>query len=376
MNVLVNFGTLKGGGGQNVGLNFLNALAGTEKNGIEFFFMVAESSSIRTLLQKSGKYPYVVVPDHPLRRMYFERFRSGRILKEYSIDLIYSYFGYGLFPKTVRQVCGAADSNLFFPQIDFWAGYKGLARLKREWTDKFRISGLKKADGIIFENELLEQKCHELFSIKGMTTTIRPSISLDYPSSSCELPQVIRQKRKGLFLCGWHRNKNILLIPRIARCLKDSGTDFHFILTAPKDNSSMHQQFTKLCNDYGVTGDITILGPVGKEKLQDLYRQTDIVFLLSKLESFSNNIIEAWNYRRVLLVADEPWAHALCHEAATYVDRDSPDAIADRISRLLSDTELYERIVKKGIEELSAYPSVQERTREELKFLKTIYEQN
>ena len=377
-NILVNFGTLKGGGGQNVGLNFLSALYGgvTASSRYNFIFLVARGSLIQDFLQKNGKYPYFVVPDNPLRRMYFEKFHSGRILRKYKIDIIYSYFGYGFFPKSTPQVCGAADSNLFFPQINFWAGYKGLSLWKHKLTDRFRIYGLKHADGIVFENPLLEQRCAELFQLKGITTTIQPSISLNYPSEQCHLPTTAQCQKKGLFLCGWQRNKQVMLIPEIAYWLKFYNVDFHFILTAPYDDSEMCREFTAKCADLDVADRVTILGPVRKEMLKDLYLQVDMVFLLSKLESFSNNIIESWAFGRALIVADEPWARALCHNAAVYVDRDRAETVALRIKDLLTDKEFYDRIVANGKEELSGYHSVEERTIEELNFLSQIYARN
>jgi glycosyltransferase involved in cell wall biosynthesis len=134
-----------------------------------------------------------------------------------------------------------------------------------------------------------------------------------------------------VFLCGWQVNKNVLLIPEIAYHFKKHGINFNIILTAPNDFSILHKQFLELVSNYDVEDMITIVGPVKKEELFSLYSQIDYVFLLSKLESFSNNIIEAWTYKKVLVISDEEWSHGICKNAALYVNRDSPSEIVSKI---------------------------------------------
>lgn len=130
----------------------------------------------------------------------------------------------------------------------------------------------------------------------------------------------------------------------------------------------------ELMNKFKVYEMISIVGPVRKEELLSLYQQIDIVFLLSKLESFSNNIIESWIYKRLLLISDEPWAKALCKDAVIYVDRDSPRLIAYHVQELINNNELYNNIVKKGTKNLQEFPSVEEKIIQEIIFLKKVYE--
>lgn len=373
MNILINFSTLKSGGGQNVGLNFISTLSSESD---KYFFLVAKNSLIHKFLIDNGYESFKTTPNNPFARIIFELFYSRKILTTYEIDVIYSYFGYGLFPKSIPQIIGAADSNLFFSEIDFWKGYRGFPLLKKRLVDKFRIWGLKKANGIIFENRLLEIKCHELFKVKAITTTINPSINLNYEQKEYKLPQAsINMKiKQGLFLCGWHLNKNVLLIPAIAHHLKMLNIDFHFILTAPIDNSSLHKNFNLLIEKFNVNDMISIVGPIKKEELSSLYNQVDFVFLLSKLESFSNNIIEAWSFKRLLVISDEPWARGICGNGAVYVNRESAVAIADKIKSVLSNPDLCNSTIEHGYNNLNGYPHIEERVSQEISFIKKVYE--
>jgi len=132
MNVLINFSTLKAGGGQNVAMNFLYKVFDIKPNDINLFFLVAKNSSPHKFLQERYYKNFFVVDIHPLKRIYFEIFKSKILLEKWNIDIIYTYFGYGLFPKQYKQVSGVAVSNLFFPEIDSWEGYPIHIKLKKK----------------------------------------------------------------------------------------------------------------------------------------------------------------------------------------------------------------------------------------------------
>lgn len=376
MNILINFSTLKKGGGQNVALNFLSTLYQLNEEENNFYFIVAKNSAIHFLIKKKMKSNYYVFPQNPILRIFFEICTGKRILKNNKIDIIYSYFGYGVFRGKIPQVTGAVDSNILFPEINFWEGYKGLNLIKRRLIDIYRKWGLKHAKGIIFENITLENRFHKLFFTNALSTTIKPSIKLDYHKKEFILPKEIENVKKGLFLCGWHLNKNVLIIPLIAHLLKKMNIIFHFILTAPNDYSYIHKQFISLINKYDVAEYISIVGSVLKEELYSLYQQIDYVFLLSRLESFSNNIIEAWSYKKAIIITDALWARSICDNAAIYVDRDDASNIALQIDKLLSNNVLSDEIIKNGVEKLKEYPNIEEKTKSELNFIKKVYEYN
>ena len=54
-----------------------------------------------------------------LKRLSFQLFKLGRIIKKNNINIIYTMFGPGLNYRGVKSVTGCAYSNLFFPEIKF-----------------------------------------------------------------------------------------------------------------------------------------------------------------------------------------------------------------------------------------------------------------
>jgi|SaaInlStandDraft_4_1057021.scaffolds.fasta_scaffold10304_2 glycosyltransferase involved in cell wall biosynthesis len=366
------------GGGQNVVLNFLTDLfKGDYSIKYNIHFFIIENSEVQKFLDERDYKNYTFVPNSPIIRILWELSYGTCFVKRLNPDIIYTYFGYGFYPRRIPQISGSADSNLFFPEVFFWDGYKGLRLFAKNMIDKYRVFALKRVAGIIFETELLEQKCNELYKVKALTTTIRPSIKV-YKRVQANKTKMFEDINSplGLFLCGWQLNKNIMLIPKIAKILKNMGIKFHFIITAPLEYSPIHTQFNDRVNKYSVEEMITITGPVNKRELESLYTSVSVVFLLSKLESFSNNIIEAWRFHRPLICSDISWARSICQDAAYYVDRESAESIAFGIKKLLFDDNHYKKIVESGIEMLNVYPSIAQRTKEEFLFLETVLNSN
>jgi glycosyltransferase involved in cell wall biosynthesis len=374
LKILINLSTLKKGGGQNVALNFLFSLKNLASTDQDFYFFVAKDSAAHKYLLDKKNQNITVLPNNPIKRILFELFLSKKILLRDRIDIIYTYFGIGVFTKIIPQISGSADSNLYFPEINFWSHYKGVSRFKKWIVDSYRIWGLKRANAVIFENKIMEERSKELFALKE-TRFIMPSISMDFKSKNLESFKSNR-KPQGLFLCGWQLNKNIMLIPHIALQLKKLDIPFQFVLTAPLDNSHEHLKFVEIVKSLKVNDYIKIIGPVKKEELSSLYHNINFVFLLSKLESFSNNIIEAWYYKRLLIISNELWAKSICKHAALYVERDNAMAIANEIKKVLDDKILKDAIIEIASKEILNYPTINERTITELNYIKQVYEAN
>jgi glycosyltransferase involved in cell wall biosynthesis len=309
-----------------------------------------------------------VVSRNPCMRILQELSSVRFFLKNNNIQTIYSYFGFGLFGVNVRQIVGSADSNLYFPEINFWKSEKTYEKAIRWLIDKYRIFGLKIAAGVIFENKAMYERAEQLFGIEKKVL-ILPSI--DVPRFDEELQiQSENNKPKVLLLCGWQRNKNILLIPKVAHKLRSWGVEVEFILTVARDDSSCSSEFFSQVKKWDVADLINCIGQVKKAQLPSLYKTVDLVLLLSLLESFSNNIIESWLYGRPLLVADELWSRALCADAAYYVQRDEVDKIAEAITNICTQQPVRELLISNGKRELSKYPSISERFSQEILFIR------
>ena len=125
-----------------------------------------------------------------------------------------------------------------------------------------------------------------------------------------------------------------MLIPKLLNEFRNERLNFKIIITAPPSEVKSYNEFMINIRKYGVESMIYVIGPVKKQQLPSLYKKVDYVFLLSKLESFSNNIIESWYFKKTLVISDEEWSRSICKNAAIYVDRNNPHDIVNIISKL------------------------------------------
>ncbi len=372
MNILINFAQIKSGGGQNVAMNFLLGLEGIDLGSKKLFFVVANNSAPFDYLAKTGAFKFCVSPRNPISRVLFELIYLPIWIGRNNIEIVYTYFGSSFILNRVKQICGSADSNIYFPEINFWVHYKGLNLIKKRLIDAYRIWGVKRADAVIFENPSMLNRGVNLFKLRNVKL-VRPSIALLENGSAYEMPKSVpKESFKILFLCGWQLNKNVMLIPSIAHALKEKFENFHILLTAPNDNCEIHRVFENDLTRHDVSGFVSVVGQVPKDKLHDLYCQVDVVLLLSKLESFSNNIIESWCYGKPIIVAREEWAKSICGDAAVYVERDSVPEIAEAIIEILNNESLRNLVITKGYQAVKDYPTIHERIKQELEYVEYI----
>ena len=145
-------------------------------------------------------------------------------------------------------------------------------------------------------------------------------------------------------------------------------------LTAPRDDSEIMKEFVLKARELNVADRIVLPGVIERDQLESIYCKTDYVMLLSQLESFSNSIIEAWTFHRVIIISDMAWAHSICGDAACYVDRNSPLSIVRAICSLQTKNDEYQKIVDSGEKKVRLYPTPVERAYSELAFIKDVIE--
>ena len=367
--ILVNLGPLKAGGGQTVAMAFVEEVVSRGAEG-DFKFIVARHSTLDALCRQFGLNVLYRVSPNPIVRMIEEIFIVTRMIQKHPPKVIYSYFGFGCFISKVPQAIGAADSNIFYPEMDFWVEYSGVKKITKRLIDQFRIFGLTHADLVIFENPALMARAQKQLSLKNCCY-IPPSIRASENSEDDGIYRRAGTEISILFLCGWQLNKNIMLIPQLLVAARKRGIDLRVKFSASFDGTRISREFRRQLCEGGVADKVEMLGTVERSAFSSLYASVDVVMLLSKLESFSNNISESWLFKTPLIITDADWSRAICGDAAIYVDRDKVDKVLDAVLFARKDTNRVS-IVTKGCEELNNLPSSADRFDLELAALKRI----
>ena len=99
------------------------------------------------------------------------------------------------------------------------------------------------------------------------------------------------------------------------------------------------------------------------------------MFLLSKLESFSNNFIEAWRFGKPLILTDAKWARAIAGNSAHYAKRDNTEEISYKTEELIMNNDLVEILTERGRKELLKHPKILDKTISEIAYLEKIAQQ-
>jgi len=339
-----------------------------------FSFFCAKGSKIHDCLIQNNVSNIYTSPPSALKRILWQKVIAPRELKKLKPDVIYQIFGYSAYPKKYCQVCGEADSNLFFPEVDFWCELPKWKKIFKKWKDLYRIQMLKRADGVVFENQAMLNRCSKLFpKVFQRSCFIKPSINKVFSGSmhdTNEQSNSLNSAPSVLMLCSWQPNKNYSIMPAVIKILKDRNYPIHFRFSVSADDTCEEAiKFRKQLKDCSVEEYVDFLGPVSPEKIAAAYSKSDAILLLSKLESFSNNIIEAWTYRRPIIVSDMEWSHAIIGEAGYYVNRDNPEDIADAIQKVCSDNKTRSTLVHCGIDQLKTYPDISQHVHAVISFL-------
>lgn len=376
MNLLVNLIPIKSGGGQQVATNFITqALKNKE---LSPFFLVTHNTHIHHVLLKNKYEKFYVIKNSLLSRFFFQLYTLNKIVLKNNIEVIYTMFGPGLHHKKIKSVTGCAYSNLFFPEINFWNSSSAMQKVKHYLIDKYRLVSTLKSDFIIFENESMQKRAVKLFNYPlHQTKLILPSISEYTREAKSEtfskrLEKLDKNKYHVLMLSGWHKNKNIEIVPHVLSKLKDEGiNDVNFVITVPEN----HPESIKLLKEAqknSVEQNISFFDQVLPSEVPFLFEKINAVALFSLLESFSNNIIEAWYFKKPLFISDEEWSRSICKQAGIYVDRESAKDISCKIINFRKSVQLQEDYIKNIEFMIKDYPNPKEKVSQQLSFLKTI----
>ena len=369
MRIVLNLLPLRAGGGRTIGLDLRDAVSSSNSKTAHQYLVLAPDSELAGD-RGSGIYPIVCPASKSVIRREVWAARQVRAWGRW--DVVVTPFGTPLLLIGGRQIVGFAYSNLLTPEIDFWQGIGKTARYGRRARDRARIAALRRASGWFVETQVLLDRAIGVISDDSeRITIIPPSINPVWEESgdSATLPSIPRDGFVVGMLSSYHPNKNLEHIPDIALAIKRmfNGSKIRFALSVDPESAG-GKKIRASASRLGVGDRVTLIGPVGRQDVSAFYRSVDALMLLSTLESFSNNIVEAWKYGVPLIIGDHLWSRDICGNAAVYVSLDDPSKIAEVLFRLASDVSYRQDLVAKGWRELEKYPTAAARLERILDF--------
>lgn len=289
----------------------------------------------------------------------------ARITRKVNPNWVLSTFGPAPLFRTreSRHAVYCAYSNLFFPEVNFWGGKSFLGRIVAKAKDRARLRWTLAADVVFLESPTLERRARELFGEHRTNfRTILPSFDAEL---SAELAETLRQRTNGdfriLLFSGFHPNKNWHRIPTMARHMSDMGvSDVSFVFTVDETDPNVFALISAVNQVEGFSAEA--IGRVNRRRRASILRSVDCLMLLSSLESFSNNLSEAWAADLPLVLPRLEWA-GVAGDAAVFVDPDDDSVAAAELAELISAARSQETLdlIRAGRRALNEMPSPEDK---------------
>lgn len=375
--VILNLFPVSAGGGLQNALSFMRVLSEQKKDvGFEYILLCRKGSEIEEAA-KELNIKYSAFVGGTLGRVCFELWRGRQIAKKYNAKCIFSLFGNAPLTATnTITISGFAYSNIIQKEIDFWGWLPWHQRLKKYLIDFFRYWMAYRSDIIILETDYLYARAKEdVFRGKDLRVVkMAPSRvvvdALSFISSTDDSSLPIESNVFDiLYLSGAHPNKRIHLLAPLFKELVGYDKKYRLVTTLP--NGAYLQSIVDAFYNNGISAHHVNIGSVPSGRVADVLRTVKAVMNMAKLESFSNNWVEAWAARLPLLVTDAAWAKASCSEAAIYVDIDNPSVSAKSIHSSLSSNKVVYELIESGRKMLSELPSAEQRVGQYFEIIKS-----
>lgn len=377
MRLLVDALHQRSGGGLQVALATVDALP--DVPGLTDFELLCVRGSPLAEQARARRIPLRQVPDSELAR--FSDFARGRPPIDMSrYDCVYTIYG----PPIRRRghavnVSGVAYSYLFYPDVDYWAGTPAHRRPARWLRDRLRLSSIQRADGWVFETETLRGRAIAQLGLDPARTTVitpGPSPFVTNPRPCARLAQRLRMlpdRPRVLLAADFYPNKNLTAVPRVARaCRRLFGESPLFVFTLDPAGPGA-TVIRGLADQLGVRDDVFFLGRVSQQSIGQALAEAHCVLLLSEVESFSSNIIEAFVSGLPLVISDRDWARASCADAAVYVEPREPGSVARGLAEAMGAAR--DRLVARGAElARTRYLTQSERAAAAVRFLTHVHQ--
>lgn len=356
------------GGGVQVALGLLAALQ--ESNSVNW--IAAAPHMMRAAmppdLARDGRVRFVE------KRSMVDRYSIARSLARmegaFQPQVVFTVFGPQMFRPRAPHLVGFAQPHMIYgPSEDL-----PRRSLKDRMGDMLRSIVFRRADHIVVETETARQRFAE-----------RVGFELDrihvIPNAPNQLLRRLPETQRGsgdrftIFMpSAWYAHKNLQMAPLVAAIMRELAPDldFRFRLTLPPDGDGWRLVARKAA-ELGVSNRVETMGAVRITDLPKAYGEASVVYLPTVREVSTAVYPESFFFRRPLVTSDTDFARDLCGDAAIFTPPRDARAAAERLLELARQSDLRQRVVAAGKEQLArAYPTPPQKFEMQLALLEKV----
>ncbi len=354
--ILIDMSPLKSGGGLQLAYNFLDEFTTVETGDRVFYLLVPHGG-----FQEYRKHPKICkvldVPRNIVLRYIFDNTKLQVFLKQQKITKIFTFFGAGLpHPRGVQSIVGVAYPSICYDESAFWKYVSFKYTMRLRIVNYFWKRRLKIADVIFTETAVMKNRLLKVLPIAADKITIVPPA----PSAYISGESVRRNSENILLLSGALLQKNLWRLYAVAEELQRMNCKVTFVVTVREEDWKSALKESNI-DDALVQAYFNFVGSVRQKEIARVYNNAAALLLLSDLESFSNNHMEAWKVGIPQIVSDRDFCRAICEDSALYVEPHNPATVAQAIKQLMADEHLQNLLVENGKKRLALLPTQKER---------------
>lgn len=357
MYIIVNLVPPTAGGGLQNALSLVMGIAGRESLRRHSLIICPEGGPVHQACKENGLNVAPVLAGL-IGRMLFELGGGARIARRHGAKTVFTLFGNNpLVSPGLYCISGFALSNILTPEIDFWQDLPRTRRTLKRLKDVFRLWLARRSHEIIVETDFLAQRARNGPFRDRIVHVVKMEPSAVVLKALSDRPRSDRTgEMRLLALTSPHPNKRLSamapIMARLAVLRSQRGATLpEFLISI--DEAHPHAKAVAAAFDTAGAPPPRFLGKIAPSDVAAHLQEVDGIVNIARLESFSNNWVEAWAAGLPLISTDADWARASCGEAAIYVDPEQPEQAAERIDSVFSSPERLTALALAGDRQLS-----------------------
>lgn len=376
MKIVFNGITNRSGGAVQNCTNFiLHSLADAEST-LQWCYLIntpIATNLISKLQDLDGDDRFIIVDEHPARSKRVRRTVKALIADE-NIDMVYTMAGPAYVNFGVPHVMGCSQPYVTHAKIENYLSRGFLNGMRTIVSSLYKSYSFRNCDHLVFQTASSRDGFVRRFGWEmSKTSVISNAIGQSFTQFS-EVPAVKllthSSTKRILVPSAYYPHKNLEIIVPTAAALKQKlNTNFEFVLTIPFDEK--WDNMKRSAENYDVANNVINIGTYVTAEAPRLYADATLIFLPTRLETFSTTYLEALWTGTPVVTSDLPFARNICGDSAKYTNTLDPEKCADMIYSLTTDETLYRDLSEKGSARVLDFPNSMQRYNAITELLKT-----
>jgi len=301
VNVMVFDVPAESGGALSVLHEFHAEVMGSQLDSVNWFFVLSSPKLCEGQNVKVLNYPWV--KKSWLHRIYFDCFIAPQLIKQYSIDRIFSLQNV-LVPRTSVPQVLYIHQPLPFVEFRFSFTESRLLWVYQNVIGRMMFRSMRMAEKVIVQTEWLRNEGAKIANIpREKIFVVRPAINSEYTT----LYENIRRNSTTFFYpASAIVYKNHKIIIEACELLKQQGIDdYSVILTLRGDEDGHIRRLSEAVLENSLP--VRFVGPLLRQEVFSYYAQSVLLFP-SFIETFGLPMLEAALIGSPIIAADTPVA--------------------------------------------------------------------